>query len=230
MDSEKRRKLEDGGSREAKRHKRIDSEGLESGGDEVEGRPEKKVVVPPVELLRAELERVESKRDFRKTLKGIAGVLVVAAAIAALLVTRFFMLLEVNGSSMMPTMRSGEIVFVYQTKEVEAGDVIGFYYGGEILLKRVIGCAGDYIEIDQEGNVYVNGELLDEPYVTEKNLGKCNQEFPYEVPENKVFVLGDNRTESVDSRVRAIGCVERSQIVGKVVWRLWPLDRMEVVH
>lgn len=199
-------------------------------GNENQEKQENKIKIPPVELLKAELERVESKRDFRKALRGVAGVLLVAAAMAALLVTRFFMLLEVNGSSMMPTMRNGEIVFLYQTKTVEAGDVIGFYYGGEILLKRVIGCAGDYIEIDQEGNVYVNGELLDEPYVTEKNLGKCNQEFPYEVPENMVFVLGDNRTESVDSRVRAIGCVERSQIVGKVVWRIWPLDRIEVMH
>ncbi len=191
---------------------------------------EKRVEIPPLNLLRAELARVEAEREFRRLMLTIAGILTVAAAIAALLVTRFFMFLEVNGSSMMPTLEEREIIFLYQTKTVEVGDVIGFYYGGEVLLKRVIGSAGDYIEIDQEGNVYVNGEIMEEPYLAEKDFGKCNLEFPYQVPEGMIFVLGDNRAESVDSRMKAIGCVERSQIVGKIICRVWPLGRMEIVE
>lgn len=189
----------------------------------------KRVEIPSLALLRVELARVEAEREFRRTMLTIAGILTVAAAIAALMVTRLFMILEVNGSSMRPTLEEKEIIFLYQTKSVEVGDVIGFYYGGEVLLKRVIGNAGDYIEIDQEGNVYVNGDMIDEPYLEEKDFGKCNLEFPYQVPEGMIFVLGDNRVESVDSRMRAIGCVERSQIVGKVVCRVWPLGRLEIL-
>ncbi len=189
----------------------------------------KRVEIPSLALLRVELARVEAEREFRRTMLTIAGILTVAAAIAALMVTRLFMILEVNGSSMRPTLEEKEIIFLYQTKSVEVGDVIGFYYGGEVLLKRVIGNAGDYIEIDQEGNVYVNGDMIDEPYLEEKDFGKCNLEFPYQVPEGMIFVLGDNRVESVHSRMRAIGCVERSQIVGKVVCRVWPLGRLEIL-
>lgn len=189
----------------------------------------KRVEIPSLALLRVELARVEAEREFRRTMLTIAGILTVAAAIAALMVTRLFMILEVNGSSMRPTLEEKEIIFLYQTRSVEVGDVIGFYYGGEVLLKRVIGNAGDYIEIDQEGNVYVNGDMIDEPYLEEKDFGKCNLEFPYQVPEGMIFVLGDNRVESVDSRMRAIGCVERSQIVGKVVCRVWPLGRLEIL-
>lgn len=198
--------------------------------DENQKKKGRETEIPSLNLLRAELERVEAEREFRRMVGTVAGILIVAAAIAALLATRLFMLLEVNGSSMMPTLEEKEIIALYQTKSVEKGDIIGFYYGGEVLLKRVIGCAGDYIEIDQEGNVFVNGEMIEEPYLIEKNLGKCNLEFPYQVPEGMVFVLGDNRMESIDSRVKAIGCVERSQIVGKIVCRVWPLGRMEFMQ
>ena len=109
---------------------------------------------------------------------------------------------------------------------MEAGDIIGFYYGGRILLKRAIGCAGDEIEIDGEGNVYVNGEKIDEPYLAGQKQGKCELDFPYRVPEGMTFVLGDNRAISIDSRIKAIGCVEESQIVGKVAFRAWPVARM----
>lgn len=198
--------------------------------DENQKKKGREMEIPSLNLLRAELERVEAEREFRRMVGTVAGILIVAAAIAALLATRLFMLLEVNGSSMMPTLEEKEIIALYQTKSVEKGDIIGFYYGGEVLLKRVIGCAGDYIEIDQKGNVFVNGEMIEEPYLVEKNLGKCNLEFPYQVPEGMVFVLGDNRMESIDSRVKAIGCVERSQIVGKIVCRVWPLGRMEFMQ
>ena len=131
---------------------------------------------------------------------------------------------------MAPTLEKDEIIFLRQTKEVEKGDVIGFYYGGRVLLKRVIAGGGDYIEIDNEGNVYVNDKKLEEPYLMGQSLGKCELDFPYQVPEGMLFVLGDNRAVSMDSRIKAIGCVEKDQIVGKVVFRAWPLTRMGIMH
>ena len=186
--------------------------------------------IPPIDLLREELEREESKYNFRKTLLNIAGVLTVTAAVAGLIATRLLILIQVNGVSMAPTLEKGEIIFLQQTKEVKTGDVIGFYYGGRVLLKRVIAGGGDYIEIDNEGNVYVNDKKLEEPYLMGQSLGKCELDFPYQVPEGMLFVLGDNRAVSMDSRIKAIGCVEKDQIVGKVVFRAWPLTRMGIMH
>lgn len=186
--------------------------------------------IPPIDLLREELEREESKYNFRKTFLNIAGVLTVTAAVAVLIATRLLILIQVNGVSMAPTLEKGEIIFLQQTKEVKTGDVIGFYYGGRVLLKRVIAGGGDYIEIDNEGNVYVNDKKLEEPYLMGQSLGKCELDFPYQVPEGMLFVLGDNRAVSMDSRIKAIGCVEKDQIVGKVVFRAWPLTRMGIMH
>ena len=187
-------------------------------------------MIPPINDLRMELAREEAKYEFRRALLNIAGALTVAAAIAALLLTRLLILLQVNGSSMMPTLADGEIVILRQTKEIEKGDIIGFYYGGKILLKRVTGSAGDEIDIDQEGNVYVNGSMLKEPYLQGKSLGKCELDFPYVVPEGMTFVLGDNRAISIDSRNKKIGCVEKGQFVGKVVFRAWPLGRAGIMR
>lgn len=193
--------------------------------------PDQEVLkIPPIELLREELAREEARYSFRKTLWNIMAVLIVAAAIAALMATRLFVLIRINGNSMEPTLKDDEVVFILQTKEIEAGDVIGFYYGGRILLKRVVGCSGDQINIDADGSVYVNGEMLEEPYIAEKSLGKCELEFPYEVPEDMTFVLGDNRSVSIDSRIRSIGCVEKDQIVGKAVFRAWPISRMGRIY
>lgn len=186
--------------------------------------------IPSIENLQVELARVESGRNFRKALLNIAGVLVVVAAVAALVVTRVFVLIKVNGSSMSPTYEAGEVLFLRQTDDIEPGDIIGFYYGGNVFLKRVIGTSGDQIDIDQKGNVYVNDELLDEPYLTKKSLGKCELEFPYKVPKGMYFVLGDNRAVSLDSRIKSIGCVQSEQIVGKAVIRVWPLTRVEIMH
>jgi signal peptidase I len=188
------------------------------------------VKIPPIEFLREELVREEARYSFRKTLWNIAVLLTAAAAVTALVTTRLFVLIQINGSSMAPTLVNGEIIFLRQTKKVEPGDMIGFYYGGRILLKRVIGSGGDQIEIDSEGNVYVNGGMIDEPYLAEKSPGKCDLEFPCEVPEGMVFVLGDNRAISIDSRIRSIGCVEENQIVGKTAFRVWPPDRMGVMR
>ena len=148
-----------------------------------------KMEIPSIESLREELAREESKHSFRRTLWNIAGILVVVAAISALMATRLFILIRINGNSMEPALKSGEIVFLRQTKEIEMGEMVGFYYGGRILLKRAIGDAGDYIDIDQEGNVYVNGEKIDEPYLDKKDLGKCELEFPYQVPRGMILSL-----------------------------------------
>ena len=180
--------------------------------------------------LREELAREEAKRRLRKTFFNIVGVLMVIAAVTTLVATRVLSLLQVNGSSMAPTFADGDMVILRQTKEVEEGDIIGFHYGGEVLLKRVIGSGGDYIEIDQDGTVFVNGKELEEAYLTEKSLGKCQLEFPYQVPEGMFFVMGDNRAVSMDSRLRAIGCVEEAQIMGRVICRIWPWDRIEMMH
>ncbi len=186
--------------------------------------------IPSIELLREELNRVESKRDFRRAVLSIAGVLAVAAAITALAATRIFVMIRVNGVSMAPTFDDGEIVVLQQTKAVQPGDVIGFYYGGRILLKRYIGSAGDYIDMDGEGSVYVNGAMVEEPYLESRDLGTCEIEFPYKVPEGMIFVLGDNRAASLDSRTRSIGCVDKDQIVGKAVFRAWPPNRIGMMH
>lgn len=182
--------------------------------------------IPSIEALKEELARENARHQFRRSLWNVAVVLVVVAAVTALVATRLLVLIQINGDSMSPTLASGEVIFLHQTKEIRKGDIVGFYYGGRILLKRVIGSEGDWIEMDREGNVYVNGEPLSEPYLTERSLGKCNLEFPYQVPEGMLFVLGDNRAVSVDSRTRSLGCVEESQIVGRAVFRAWPLERV----
>lgn len=186
--------------------------------------------IPPIALLREELAWEEARYSFRKMLWNIAVVLIAAAAVTALVMTRLFVLIRINGSSMAPTLVQNEIIFLRQTKEIEKGDIVGFYYGGRILLKRAIGAAGDKIEIDKEGNVSVNGQVIDEPYLEKSALGKCELTFPYEVPEGMIFVLGDNRDISIDSRIRSIGCVEKEQIVGKAAFRVWPYDHIGMLH
>ena len=219
---------QDGGRRHGERNS-MDNE--EKYSKVINGHEEHdRLEIPPINELRMELAREEARYEFRKTFLNMAGILAVAAAITALLMTRLLILLEVNGSSMASTLANGEIVILRQTKKIETGDIVGFYYGGKILLKRAIGSAGDEIDIDQEGNVYVNGVLVDEPYVSDKRKGKCDQEFPYRVPEDMIFVLGDNRAVSIDSRMKAIGCVESGQIVGKAVFRAWPLGRIGMLH
>ena len=189
---------------------------------------EEELVIPPLESLRAELAREEARCAFRRTLWNMAAALVIAAVVAGLVLTRVFALIRVDGSSMEPTLADGEILFLRRTKEVGAGDIAGIHYEGKILLKRVIGMPGDEIEIDGSGSVYVNGRLLEEPYLAEKSLGRCELEFPVKVPEGAFFVLGDNRPVSVDSRDGSVGYIETDQIVGRAAWRAWPLNRMRI--
>lgn len=192
------------------------------------GAKKEELVIPSIESLRAELAREEAICAFRRTLWNMAAALIVAAVVAGLVLTRVFALIKVDGNSMEPTLVNGEILFLRRTKEIRTGDIAGIYYKERILLKRVIGMPGDEIEIDGDGNVYVNDSMIEEPYLTEKSLGKCELEFPCRVPEGTFFVLGDNRAVSVDSRDRSVGYVREDQIVGRAVCRAWPLGRMEI--
>ncbi len=195
------------------------------------GKPEnEELKIPPIELLREELAREEARYSFRKTVWNIIVALIVAAAVTALIATRLLLLIRINGNSMSPALLDGEVVFIHQTKDVEVGDILGFYYGGRILLKRAVAGGGDQIEIDGDGNVFVNGRMLEEPYLAAKSLGKCELDFPFEVPEGMFFVLGDNRAISIDSRNKTIGCVEKEQIVGRVAFRAWPFRRVGIIR
>lgn len=185
----------------------------------------KKIVSPPTtEQLEGELKRVRYKSRYRSVLRSTIYSLITVAAIAVLVATLWLPVLQVYGNSMTPTLQNGEIIFTVKTSEFEPGDIISFYYNNKILIKRVIARSGEWVDMDAEGNVYVNETLLDEPYLDEKALGDCNIELPYQVPEGRVFVMGDHRSTSVDSRNSAVGCVAQEQIVGKILFRAWPLE------
>jgi signal peptidase I len=190
---------------------------------------EKKVPVPSLPEIQRERKRIRRKDYYRQSLRSTISVLVVVAAIAVLVATLFLPILQISGDSMSPTLEHDEIVILVKTKEFNRGDLIGFYYQGKILLKRVIALPDDEVAIDAEGNVYVNGEVLEEPYVTEKGLGDCDLEFPYKVPGTGYFVLGDQRSNSVDSRNSVIGAISQDDIIGKVFIRVWPLSRIGFV-
>ena len=179
--------------------------------------------MPTTEQLQKEVDRVHYRRDFSRVMVNTIYSLVVVAAVAVLVAVLLLPILRIYGHSMNDTLDEGDIVVSLKGSDFKTGDIIAFYYNNKILIKRVIGKAGDWVDIDQDGNVYVNGNLIDEPYLDEKAFGECNIELPYQVPESKVFVMGDNRSVSVDSRNTAVGCVAEEQIVGKVVYRLWPL-------
>lgn len=186
--------------------------------------------LPPIQDLRAELKREKYRRRYFSVFGSTVSILLVVAAAAILVATLWLPVLQIYGSSMTPTLEDGEIIFTVKTAEPEAGDIIAFYYNNKILVKRVIGEAGDWVDITEDGTVYVNEVRLDEPYVAEKALGECDLTFPYQVPDGKWFVLGDHRATSVDSRSSVVGCVAQEQIVGKILFRVWPLNRLGAVN
>ena len=179
--------------------------------------------LPTMEQLTAELEREKYKRRYKRVLRSTIYTLIVVAAAAVLVATIWMPVLQIYGASMVPTLDEGDIVISVKGSDFEPGDLVAFYMGNKILVKRCIAGPGQWVDIDAGGNVYVDDKLLDEPYLTEKALGDCDIELPYQVPDNRYFCMGDHRSTSVDSRSTTVGCVSDEQIVGKIVFRVWPL-------
>ena len=189
---------------------------------------EKKIRKLTTEQIERELNRVRYKQRYGRTLRSTVYALITVAAMAILVATLFLPVLQIYGSSMTPTLKDGQLIVSVKEADFQTGDIIAFYYNNKILVKRVIANTGDWVDIDKDGNVFVNDELLDEPYVAEKAVGECNITLPYQVPEGKTFVLGDHRSVSIDSRHTSVGCVSEEQIVGKLIMRIWPLNEIEV--
>lgn len=179
-----------------------------------------------IKELRQELRRVKYNNKFAATLFNTVGTLVVVAAAAILVANLWLPILKVTGTSMSPTLQEGQVLMASKGHDFKTGDVIAFYYNNKILVKRVIAMPGDWVNISDDGTVYVNDIAIDEPYLKEKALGDCNIELPYQVPESKIFVMGDNRSVSLDSRNTAIGCVSEEQVVGKITFAIWPLSKI----
>ncbi len=180
---------------------------------------------PSTAELEAELYREKYKNRYLKVLKGTLSALVIVAAVSILVATILLPVFEIYGTSMNPNLVENDIVFSVKTNIFERGDIIAFYYNNRILVKRIVAMPGENVSIDKKGNVFVDGQQLDEPYLSIRDYGETDLEFPYRVPENSFFVLGDNRTNSVDSRNSAIGCIDSQEIVGKILFTVWPVKR-----
>lgn len=184
-----------------------------------------KVELPELESLKTELDRVRYRSHYHAILRSTTYILIVVAAAAVLVATVWLPVLQIYGSSMAPTLNEDEIVVSVKGADFKQGDLVAFYIGNKILVKRCIAGPGQWVNIDRDGNVCVDGELLDEPYIAEKAFGDCNIKLPYQVPDNRYFCMGDHRATSVDSRHTNVGCIAEEQIVGKIVFRVWPLSQ-----
>ena len=196
-----------------------------------DGIPAKAAHSPPmVEQLEEELKRTAYQKRFRRMVRSTVSTLIVVAAVAVLISNLLLPILRIYGSSMTPALTDGDIVAAVRSGSYERGDVIAFYYNNKILVKRVVGLPGEWVDIDADGNVSINGEPLDEPYLEEKSPGECDIELPYQVPDGRYFVMGDHRSVSSDSRSSEVGCVPEEQIIGKLIFRLWPLNEFGAIE
>lgn len=184
--------------------------------------------IPELSQLETELRRERYKNKYRRTVSSTVWLLVIAAAVAILVATLWMPVLQIYGESMTPTLEDGDIVVSVKSSDFEPGDVVAFYYNNKILVKRVIAQAGDWVNIDDEGTVYVNDVELDESYLEEKAFGECDLTLPYQVPDGRIFVMGDHRSVSIDSRSSQVGCIAQEQIVGKLTFRVWPFNKIGV--
>ena len=190
---------------------------------------EKKRELPELEALEKELERERYRKRYGRVLRSTAFSLVVVAAVAVLIAVLLLPVLQISGTSMTDSLHDEDIVVALNSSGYRTGDVIAFYYNNNILVKRVIASSGDWVDIDEDGNVYVNDVLLEEPYVSEKALGDCNITLPYQVPDERCFVMGDHRATSIDSRNTAVGCVSNDMVIGKILIRVWPMEGFGIV-
>ena len=186
--------------------------------------------IPSVELLEGELKRTRYNRRYRRTLRTTIFSLLLVAATAVIIAVLLLPVLQISGDSMEGSLSDGDTVLSLNDGKYKTGDIIGFYYNNVVLIKRVIATSGDWVDIADDGTVTVNGVELDEPYVTEKALGECNINLPYQVPQGKCFVLGDNRAVSIDSRNTAVGCISNDVVVGRLLARIWPLKSFTILN
>ena len=191
-------------------------------------RKKREVALPTKKQVEAERKRYRRQKAYGKALRGTVYVLTIVAAVAVLIATLILPVLQIEGTSMEPTLSNGDIVLLTKTTRFNRGDLCGFTWNNKLLIKRVIGTPGDWIEIDIDGAIYLNGEKLDEPYVQQLAFGECDLEFPFQVPQEQYFVVGDMRENSIDSRNSLIGCILKEQIVGKVFFRIWPLKNIRI--
>lgn len=181
---------------------------------------------PSVEQLERQLRRERYKIRYQYALRTTVYTLLAVAAAAILVATLWLPVLQVYGSSMSPTLTEGQMVVAFKNKKLAQGDIVAFYYNNKILVKRVIAGPGQWVNIDEDGTVYLDGEPLEEPYLVEPAFGQCDIELPYQVPEGHYFVMGDHRATSVDSRSSTVGCVSADQLVGRLAFRVWPLNEI----
>ena len=186
--------------------------------------------LPSTEQIKEAYEKVSYRQRLLRSVASTTNILIVVAAVTVLIAVLLLPILRIYGQSMNSTLSSGELVVSVKGASFKTGDIVAFYYNNNILVKRVIANSGDWVDIDLDGNVYVNQKKIDEPYIDEKAFGEPTIDFPYQVPDERVFVLGDNRAVSIDSRHTSIGCVTSEQIVGKIVFRVWPLSKLGPVH
>ena len=186
--------------------------------------------MPTIQQLKEELQRESYRGKFKRTLRSTISILIVAAAAVVLISNLLLPVLRIYGSSMTPTLVNGNIVVALRQGSYERGDIIAFYYNNKVLVKRVIGLSGEWVDIDEDGNVYIDDVLLEETYIEEKSSGECDVTLPYQVPDGRHFVMGDHRSVSSDSRSSEIGCVSEEQIIGKLVFRIWPLSEFGFVN